>query len=123
MEKVKNHLYHLEEKLLKPEVRTSKEELTNLLAEEFFEIGSSGRVLYKDQEIGEKGIRVVSMTISDFDIHPLSDEIVLTTYQVCNQETKQYSLRSSIWKYKDQKWQMHFHQGTKTSTTDGRSLN
>ena len=113
---IRNHLCELEEKLLKPEIRSSKTELMNILANQFFEIGSSGKVLYKDDDdIGETGIKAVNMKMSDFEIHPLSEEIVLTTYKIFNEDTEQYSLRSSIWKYNDGRWQMYFHQGTKTT--------
>ena len=58
----------------------------------------------------------VRMTLSDFEIHPLSEEIVLTTYRICNELNEQHSLRSSIWKIVDGDWKMHFHQGTKTQS-------
>lgn len=82
---LKEHLRQLEEKLLKPEIRTSQKELNSLLAVNFFEFGSSGKVLYKDEGIGEEGIGEVKMTLSDFEIHPLSEEIVLTTYRIFNE--------------------------------------
>ena len=112
---VKDQLQRLEENLLKPETRSSKTELTQILAEGFFEIGSSGKILYQDEEISEEGIGVVKMTMDHFDVHPLSDEIVLTTYRIFNEETQQHSLRSSIWKWADERWQMVFHQGTRVS--------
>lgn len=115
---LKEHILQLEEMLLKPEIRTSKEELMKLLADDFFEIGSSGKVLYQNERIGEEGIGVVRMKLSDFDIHPLSDEIVLTTYRIFNEENNKFSLRSSIWKWKEGSWKMHFHQGTITSPLD-----
>lgn len=37
----------LEEKLLKPDIRTSPKELDLLLADDFFEFGTSGKVLQK----------------------------------------------------------------------------
>jgi hypothetical protein len=52
------------------------------------------------------------MKLSDFEIHQLSGEIVLTTYRIFNEEKMQHSLRSSIWKFEDTKWRMIFHQGT-----------
>ncbi|TXC76271.1 DUF4440 domain-containing protein [Metabacillus litoralis] len=110
---LKEHLQQLEESLLKPEIRSSQQELKKLLAEKFFEFGSSGKVLYKNEDIGVEGIGIVNMEISDFEIHPLSDEIVLATYCVFNVDNKQYSLRSSIWKLINERWQMVFHQGTK----------
>lgn len=111
---LKEHLRQLEEKLLKPEVRSSRAELEKLLAEEFFEFGSSGKVLYKDEEIAEEGIGVVKMKMSEFEIHTLSDEIVLATYRIFNETSQQHSLRSSTWKKNVDGWKMVFHQGTKT---------
>ncbi|WP_226087705.1 DUF4440 domain-containing protein [Mesobacillus sp. S13] len=110
---LKDHIKQLEEKLLTAEVRSSKTELKKLLADEFFEFGSSGRVLYMNEDF-EGGIGIIKVTLSDFDIHPLSDQIVLATYRTFNEETNQHALRSSIWKLKDGVWKMVFHQGTKT---------
>lgn len=113
--RLKEQLLELEEKLLQPEIRASRNELKKLLADNFFEFGSSGKVLYKNEDISEEGIGVVKMTLSDFEIHPLSDEIVLTTYRIFNEVNKQHTLRSSIWKSINGNWQMVFHQGTKTN--------
>lgn len=85
----------------------------NLLSDNFFEFGSSGKVLYKDEDIGEATLEIVKMTMSDFEIHSLSEEIVLATYRIYNELNNQHSLRSSIWKVVDGQWKMHFHQGTK----------
>ncbi|CAN7288499.1 DUF4440 domain-containing protein [Rossellomorea sp. LjRoot5] len=112
---LKEQLHQLEENLLKPEIRSSKTELNRILADDFFEIGSSGKILYQDEEISEEGIGLVKMTMDHFEVHPLSDEIVLTTYRIFNEETQQHSLRSSIWKWADERWQMVFHQGTRVS--------
>ena len=110
---LKEHLLQLEEKLLLPEIRTSREELTNLLASDFFEFGSSGTVWYKNG-IEVDGIGVVKMTLSNFEIHQLSTNTVLTTYRIYNEIKMQHTLRSSIWKFSDGKWKMFFHQGTPT---------
>lgn len=112
LESLKNRLKQLEEKLLQPEVRSSPELLKALLADGFFEFGSSGKVLYKGEVVGEMLLGEVRMQLSDFDIHPLSDEIVLVTYRIYNEVSQQHSLRSSIWKNVDGCWKMHFHQGT-----------
>ncbi|MED1203136.1 DUF4440 domain-containing protein [Heyndrickxia acidicola] len=117
-EALKEHLRQLEENLLKPEIRTNQKELSRLLADDFFEFGSSGRVLYKDEEISDEGIGTVKMVLGNFEIHPLSKDIVLATYLILNEETRQYSLRSSIWKFSDGRWQMFFHQGTVTNHFD-----
>lgn len=111
---LKDHIRQLEEKLLTSEVRSSRIELKKLLADDFFEIGSSGRILYKGEVIADDGIGIVKMKLSDFEIHPLSDDIVLATYRIFNEISNQHSLRSSIWKQFEGEWKMVFHQGTKT---------
>lgn len=111
---LKEHIRQLEENLLSPEVRSSRAELKKLLADGFFEFGSSGRVLYKDEDLAEDGIGIIKAKLSDFEIHPLSDDIVLATYRTFNEISNQHSLRSSIWKQSEGEWKMVFHQGTKT---------
>ncbi|WP_425489641.1 DUF4440 domain-containing protein [Listeria portnoyi] len=110
---LKAHLQYLEEQLLKPEIRSSREALQRILAEDFFEFGSSGRVLYKNETIGEDGIGEVQMQLRDFEIQELAEDVVLATYRIFNVTQQQQSLRSSIWKFKDARWQLIFHQGTK----------
>lgn len=79
-----------------------------------FEIGSSGKVLYKNG-IGNAGIGIVYMRLSDFEIYPLSGNAVLTIYKIFDEGKKRVSLRSSIWRYRKGKWKMFFHQGTPVS--------
>lgn len=113
IDRVRSNTFKLRKKLLEPEIRNSKNELCKLLAESFFEFGSSGKVLYKDENINAIQLGEVQMSLSDFEIHPLSEEFVLTTYKIYNELNQQSSLLSSIWKLVDGHWKMHFHQGTK----------
>jgi hypothetical protein len=85
------------EKSIFSEVCSLRTELKKLLADDFFEFGSSGKILNKGEDIAEDGIRIVRMTWSDFELHLLSESIVLSTYRIINEHSKQYSLRSSIW--------------------------
>ena len=110
---LKEHLQQLEQDLLKTEIRQSKERLSEYLSPSFFEIGSSGKTLYKERGIATEGLRVVKMGLSNFEIYPLSENIVLATYKIFDEISKQTSLRSSIWKRENGKWKMQFHQGTK----------
>jgi len=114
LSRLKEHLLRLEESLLQPGIRTNRAELDRLLADDFFEFGSSGRVWYK-RDFSEEGLSIRKMTLYNFEIHPLSEDVVLTTYQVKDEMRKQHTLRSSIWKFINGRWQMVFHQGTPTS--------
>lgn len=121
MEKVFEHVKGLEESLLKPEVRASVEAVSALLAEDFVEFGTSGRVWDKASTLeslkGEQGS--YQLTASDFAFRELSIDVVQITYRTVNKDmkagTETRSLRSSIWKLFGSEWRMVFHQGTKTS--------
>ncbi|KIL48268.1 DUF4440 domain-containing protein [Jeotgalibacillus soli] len=112
---LKEHILQLEERLLKPEIRTSLEELDKLLAEDFCEYGSSGNVWNRQDYFGEGGAGVVKMTLSHFEMHTLAEDTVFTTYRIYNETKDQHTLRSSIWKNNNGQWQMVFHQGTPTA--------
>ncbi|AGK54310.1 nuclear transport factor 2 family protein [Bacillus sp. 1NLA3E] len=113
---LKKHLRELEQKLLEPETRTTPAELDKLLADDFFEFGSSGNVWYKKDSVGKGGLSVREMTLTDFEIYPLSEDTVLATFRVKDETRMQNTLRSSIWKFIDGRWQMFFHQGTTTKS-------
>ena len=115
-------LRSLEEQLLRPDTRRSADKVSDLLADEFVEFGSSGRVFDKAQIIEslrqEQEARSVRRTITDFSATSLATETVLITYRliVCRDtsEEERHTLRSSIWKLINGRWQMVFHQGTPT---------
>lgn len=111
---LKEHLCSLEERLLQPEVRKSVPELQALLADDFIEFTSSGLVCSKQDIIDRlPNESPVQMTLKDFHVKSLAPDVVLTTFiLVKHTDPKQYSLRSSIWKWYEGKWQMIFHQGT-----------
>jgi hypothetical protein len=107
-------LHDLEKRLQRPDIRHSPDELDALLADEFVEFGSSGRVYDKQgiiNELAEESPIRVSMTDAD--------DLVLVTYRAAysegEDETIHHSFRSSIWKHIEGSWQMVFHQGTPTS--------
>jgi len=110
------HIRQMEERLLLPEVRKSIKELDELLADDFIEIGSSG--VYNKRQIIEslKNEPPTKRSLSDFKAYTLAPGVVLVTYRavqhVSSDKPPVYSLRSSIWKFLDSRWQMSFHQGT-----------
>ncbi|HBV88664.1 MAG TPA: DUF4440 domain-containing protein [Desulfosporosinus sp.] len=110
----------LEGRLLQPEIRRSREEISMLLADDFVEFGSSGYTYDKLQVIEElPHSPSVPVIIEDFQVKVLSPYVVLATYRTVktneSREEMRNSLRSSIWKFIDGRWQMVFHQGTRTS--------
>jgi len=112
-EKLKEELKALEEKHINLEVRSSPAELDQILADEFWEIGSSGRV-YGKKECLEAGVVLTEMTLHNFEIQPLAEDVVLSTYFIEDKTRNRNTLRSSIWKFIDGRWQFYFHQATIT---------
>jgi hypothetical protein len=115
-------LRSLEEQLLKPEVRGSPDEVDYLLADEFIEFGSSGRVYDKRQIIAalqqETPDPTTRISLVDFVARRLAPEVILVTYRTIRPDRPESRLRSSIWKLVEGRWQMVFHQGTPSKTPD-----
>lgn len=110
---LKEHIKRLEESHITPNIRESMEKLDEILADEFFEIGSSGYMCDK-KECLETGVVLSDMTMHNFDMYPLADDVVLTTYFIVDTTRNRNTYRSSIWKLIDGRWQLYFHQGTIT---------
>ena len=108
----------LEERLLQTSVQGSEQEISKLLADEFIECGSSGRIFDKKRIIESlQSEGLVEIFLSDFEAKSLASGVILATYRAVKHESdgrRSYSLRSSIWKLIDGRWQMIFHQGTPT---------
>jgi hypothetical protein len=89
-----------------------------LLADDFMEIGRSGRLYDKAQILSALGAEsgVLAVETDNFKFRPIADGVVLLTYFTrTTDDAGSYSaLRSSIWKQIDGRWQMLFHQGTPT---------
>lgn len=113
IENLKEHLQQLEESHTGLEVRRSKEKLDAILADDFFEIGSSGYI-YDKKECLETGVVLTEMKLHNYEIYPLAHDIVLSTYFLVDTTRERNTLRSSIWKLIGGHWQLYFHQGTIT---------
>jgi hypothetical protein len=116
---MRNLFHDLEERLLQPDVRHVPAEVENLLAPDFFELGRSGSVWTRQQTIeGLASEPAMDWSVTDFDTRPLAETVVLVTYRSVRRDPgsgkEWHSLRSSIWKLMDGRWQVVFHQGTPT---------
>lgn len=100
----------LERSLLDPSIRQSTEQLNKLIADDFLEFGSSGKV-YNKQDCITPDESPRKFVVNDFKVKELSKDVMLATYKT--REDGIASLRSSIWKRYGDEWQMIFHQGTK----------
>jgi hypothetical protein len=84
--------------------------LLDLIADDFVEFGSSGRVW--DAAFIRESLAASTtgwVEIVDFVIDELADGVVLATYRVIRPAP---SNRSSVWVRRDGRWMIRFHQGT-----------
>ncbi|MGV2619781.1 UNVERIFIED_CONTAM: DUF4440 domain-containing protein [Halobacillus marinus] len=110
---LEKHLYQLETKLLEGEVRKSATSLNELLADDFLEFSSTGKAYGKEHVLKRlPGEDDPGFQLDDFHCTPLSPERAMTSFRIYIQKTDKHSLRTSVWKRTDGKWQMTFHQGT-----------
>ncbi len=120
-EKAAAHLRTLEESLLDTAVRRDGDRLRELLAEDFLEFGSSGRVWTRKSIIDLLATETnfFRPAIEEFQCSFLSEKVALVTYHTVRNDAKTgerlASLRSSIWVLHDGQWRMRFHQGTRTN--------
>jgi hypothetical protein len=114
---LREHLRELEEQLLRPDARRSRQALDELLSDEFVEFASDGVAYDKGQVIDALEREApCRRSLTDFQIVPLAENVILATYRATRQNVASNeivdSLRSSIWTQRDGRWQMLFHQGT-----------
>src|SRR5579863_6434357 len=101
MNALEKQLLELEQQLADPSLRRAAYSLVDLLAEEFVEFGSSGRVYDKLQTL--KALRQQTprqISIEDFRATKLADAAALVTYRaLVHREGKSpgESLHSSVW--------------------------
>ena len=114
---VREQLRRLEERLLHPEVRRDRAAVSALLADEFVEFGSSGRVFDKEQVLALLASETpYPIQLVDFEARMLAPSVALVLYRSIRPEGPPQpgtaSRRSSIWVQRNGCWQMLFHQGT-----------
>jgi hypothetical protein len=112
--KLQDHLYNLEERLLHPDREADRTALLPLLADEFKEFCSSGRISDRQQVINDLLSSVPRpATIHHFYVQTLAENAALATYRMTTSIA--VSHRSSLWIFRDGRWQLSFHQGTVAS--------
>ena len=116
-------IIELELSLLKPEIRSSKQQLNRLLADDFLEIPSTGIPYNKSQALMRiPNEETPEFTLQDYQLRILSENLVQLIYKASvkrqNDKKITYSQRNSLWKKTAGKWQMVFHQGTTCQSFD-----
>ena len=115
MHSIEATVMDLESELLQPATRADAQRLAMLVADDFLEVGATGRSFGKAEVLArlphEDGVH---FSAASMRAEPLAPTVVLVTYAVqrtCEGVTT-HSRRSSVWVKNPGGWQMRYHQGT-----------
>ena len=117
-------LVGLETALHRPDVRHDAAQLERLLHDDFLEFGRSGRSYSKADMLAHllSESDAPPPRASGFALKRLGAQVGLLTYRTVRTyidgSPATHSLRSSLWQWRDGRWQMVFHQGTPTRASD-----
>jgi ribonuclease HI len=101
----------LEIELSDPAIRKNSRRVAQLLADDFEEVGSSGRKFSKKDIIQLLADEVdITYTLHNFSFISLSSNCILVKYETRVQD--KHSYRSSVWVKQHDQWVMQYHQGT-----------
>lgn len=102
----------LEHALHRMDLRHDREQLDQLLADDFVEIGVSGRVYDKTTIIDELHVEPDDTFIDAIGLHGrlVSDDVVLVHYETTGPSG--FARRTSLWVRYYDSWRLSFHQGT-----------
>lgn len=109
----------LERSLLFPSVRQSTDQLNKLIADDFFEIGASGKIYDKKSILSRLPLEQNDAPLGkviNFETYQISENLIRANYTL--EEKTRRTLRTSIWKRQHNNYQMIFHQGTKCEIED-----
>ncbi len=108
---LQQHIHTLEERLLHPDREVDRHALATLLASDFREFCTSGRIFNLEQLTNALlSSSPRAATMSHFYVTPLAPDVALATYHITTATS--VSHHSSTWVLRDNHWQMLFHQGT-----------
>lgn len=120
MDRLKSTIQNLERRLASPAMRLDPEVIGHMLADDFMEIGASGRSFNKAEilELLASETDFTAYDIEDFAVRSLGEDSVLATYRIpprpeADGTPRPGSMRSSLWQMRDGRWQLVFHQGTR----------
>jgi len=114
------HLQACEQALLDPALRRDRSRVSALLAEDFLEFGSSGRVWTHEQILELLETEDYQPPVmEDFKCAFIADGVALVTYRTVRTDPltgeTSATLRSSLWIKELGTWRVRFHQGTRTN--------
>jgi hypothetical protein len=118
METIERDLFRLEQELINAAGPEGGKRLAALLADDFVEVGASGRVYSRVECLAELAAapRRLILRLEDFRVRPLGSDSALVTYTVHLQDEgaddSRLTRRSSLWARDSSGWRVLYHQGT-----------
>jgi hypothetical protein len=112
------HLLACESALLDPAVRRNRARVSEFLAEDFLEFGSSGQVWTREQILKLLATEDYQPpSIEGFKCALIAESVALVTYRTVRTDPHTSAcvatLRSSLWTNESGAWRIRFHQGTR----------
>ncbi|MEZ5572263.1 MAG: DUF4440 domain-containing protein [Halioglobus sp.] len=98
-----------ERELVSPDTRKDLSRMDELIADDFEEFGSSGRVFRKPDVLAGLD-STINYSLTDFSFRDIAEGITLVKYK--SRTESQAALRSSIWVKTNGNWRLLHHQAT-----------
>ncbi|MCF6777326.1 GNAT family N-acetyltransferase [Thiotrichales bacterium 19X7-9] len=113
MNQIVDQLRKLEESLWIAQKRFDYDYMDQILDENFFEYGRSGKIYSRSETISHQYQDIsAKIPLENFQIHDINDHVKQVTYISEVGIEKLRANRSSIWINKNNQWKLIFHQGT-----------
>jgi len=108
-------LQSLEEELWQERTRFDDARMREVMSEDFFEFGMSGRTYSLEECLAFEARPIkAKIPLPDFKVRLLEDNVAQVTYNSAVEfdGVVAHARRSSIWIHKNGSWRLKFHQGT-----------
>lgn len=112
-----SELSAIEHRLWKRDSRFDPDQMDALFADDFFEIGRSGRRYSRSEMLfPATAAEDIPASLHAMQILPLDENLAQVLYQseLRYDDGIQWAWRSSLWDRSSGQWQLRFHQGTPT---------
>ena len=121
LDRVTQELAQREPIFHRPEYGTSRRDFDQMMDDNFWEIGASGKIYSRSAvlDVLEKchaSPVTEQFKVTDFGCRCISENTFLVTYQL-EQDGGRLSRRSTLWQFSGNRWKILYHQGTLITST------
>jgi hypothetical protein len=108
-------LIDLEKKLENKSIRSSREDLENLMDENFKEVISNGELWDREKVINAliETAHLNNYNTFDFEVIELTKDVGMVVFKTKNEDGSIVTQRSSTWRWNGDSWKQMFHQATR----------